>query len=75
MLRVDAAAVAALNAVDPAITLATLPDFARVRPRQMVATVKIIPYGVAARAGGARRRAAGAGALRVHGVPRRDARA
>ena len=47
LLRVDAGAVAALNAVDPAITLATLPDLARVRPRQMVATVKIIPYAVA----------------------------
>ena len=47
LLRVDAEAVAALNRVDPAITLATLPDWARVRARQMVATVKIIPYGVA----------------------------
>lgn len=47
ILRVDAAAVDALNGVDPAITLATLPDRARVRPRQMIATVKIIPYGVA----------------------------
>ena len=58
MLRVDAAAVDALNAVDPAITLATLPDWARVRPRQMVATVKIIPYAVAADRGraAARRR-------------------
>ena len=46
LLRVDAAAVAALNRVDPAITLATLADYARVRPRQMVATVKVIPYAV-----------------------------
>ena len=44
LLRVDAAAVAALNAIDPALTFATLPDFARVAPRQMVATVKVIPY-------------------------------
>jgi molybdenum cofactor cytidylyltransferase len=50
LLRVDRAAVDALNAVDPAITLATLPDWSRVAPRQMVATVKIIPYGVATRA-------------------------
>ena len=35
------------NGLDPAITLATLPAFARVAPRQMVATVKIIPYAVA----------------------------
>lgn len=47
VLRVDAGAVAALNRVDPAITIATLADAARVRPRQMVATVKIIPYAVA----------------------------
>lgn len=46
VLRVDAAAVADLNALDPAITLATLPDLARVAPRQMLATVKIIPYAV-----------------------------
>lgn len=44
VLRVEAAAVDAANAVDEAVTLATLPDFARVGPRQMVATVKIIPY-------------------------------
>lgn len=46
LLEVDAPAVDALNAVDPAITLATLPPLARVRQRQMVATVKIIPYAV-----------------------------
>ncbi len=66
LLRVDAAAVGALNAVDPGVTLATLADFARVRARQMVATVKIIPYGVAAERVAAAA-AAGAGALRVHG--------
>ena len=46
LVRVDAAAVHALNAVDPGLTLATLPDLARVQARQMVATVKIIPYAV-----------------------------
>ncbi len=46
LLCVDPRAVGALNAVDPAMTLATLPDLVRVRPRQMVATVKIIPYAV-----------------------------
>ncbi len=45
LVRVDAAGVAAFNAVDEAITLATLPDYARVEPRTMLATVKIIPYG------------------------------
>lgn len=46
VLRVDTESVHALNAVDEAITLATLPDFARVTARQMLGTVKIIPYGV-----------------------------
>jgi hypothetical protein len=33
-----------LNELDESVTVATLPPFARVTPRQMVATVKIIPY-------------------------------
>ncbi|MEL6947248.1 MAG: molybdopterin-binding protein [Pseudomonadota bacterium] len=36
-----------LNAVDPAITLATLPDGTFVEAGRMVATVKIIPFAVA----------------------------
>ena len=44
--RVDAQAVAALNAIDPAITLATLPPMTRVGPRTLVGTVKIISYAV-----------------------------
>ena len=35
-----------LNSVDEAVTLGTLPPFAVVEPRQMVATVKIIPFAV-----------------------------
>src|SRR5881394_3033402 len=35
-----------LNLVDEAVTLGTLPAFAVVEPRQMVATVKIIPFAV-----------------------------
>ena len=50
VLTVDAARVDALNALDEAITLATLPDHSRVGPRQMVATVKIIPYAAPAAA-------------------------
>lgn len=46
LFRVDGAAVGALNRVDEAITLATLPDATRVSARQMLATVKVIPYGV-----------------------------
>jgi molybdenum cofactor cytidylyltransferase len=45
--QVDAQAVAALNAVDSAITLATLPPLTRVGPRTLVGTVKIIAYAVA----------------------------
>ncbi len=42
---VDHARIDALNELDESVTVATLPPFARVEPRQMVATVKIIPYG------------------------------
>lgn len=45
VLRVDAAAIAAVNAIDEAVTVATLPDYARIARGQMVATVKIIPFG------------------------------
>lgn len=44
VLAVDRAAIDAANALDEAITVATLPDLSRVRARQMAATVKIIPY-------------------------------
>lgn len=47
IVDLDAGAIGALNALDPGITLATLPQFGRVATGQMVATVKIIPYGVA----------------------------
>jgi molybdenum cofactor cytidylyltransferase len=50
VIRVDAARVNAVNGLHEAVTLATLPDYARVRPRQMVATVKIIPYAAPAAA-------------------------
>jgi molybdenum cofactor cytidylyltransferase len=41
---IDQQRVDALNELDESVTVATLPPFARVAPRQMVATVKIIPY-------------------------------
>lgn len=47
VLRVDVARVAAMNAVDEGLTLATLPDLTRVAPDRLVATVKVIPYGLA----------------------------
>jgi molybdenum cofactor cytidylyltransferase len=45
VLAFDRERVDRLNLVDEAITLGTLPPFAVVEPRQMVATVKIIPFG------------------------------
>ncbi|MEM0923213.1 MAG: hypothetical protein AAGI13_09215, partial [Pseudomonadota bacterium] len=44
LLEVDTAQVDTVNAIDEAVTLATLNPMARVHPRQMLATVKIIPY-------------------------------
>jgi molybdenum cofactor cytidylyltransferase len=48
LFTVDRAAVDAINAIDPAITLATLPDHAAVEAGRMAATVKIIPFAVPA---------------------------
>jgi len=50
VLVVDKAGVDALNGVDPAITFATLPAYASVVAGKMIATVKIIPFAVAASA-------------------------
>ena len=47
IFTVDAAMIDAINAVDPAITIATLAQHAPVEKGQMVATVKIIPFAVA----------------------------
>jgi molybdenum cofactor cytidylyltransferase len=41
---VDLNRVKALNRIDESLTLATLPNFAIAAPRQLVATVKIIPF-------------------------------
>lgn len=43
---IDRAAIDRLNRVDPAITIATVPEFAVVSAGQMIATVKIIPFAV-----------------------------
>lgn len=48
VFTVDRALVDAINAIDPALTLATLPEFATVSAGQMVATVKVIPFAAAA---------------------------
>ena len=46
LLTVDAALVDRLNALDESITLATLPNFSVVAPKEMLATLKIIPFAV-----------------------------
>ncbi len=46
LLRVDAAIIDAINAVDEALTLGTLPDYAVVTTREMIATIKVIPFSV-----------------------------
>lgn len=67
VVEVDAAAVLALNRVDPAITLATLAPMTRVQAGTLVGTVKIIAYGVEAAALAQACKAA-RGALRVRPV-------
>lgn len=44
IFRVDADAVNRFNRVDPSITVSTLSDLVRVQARDLVATVKIIPF-------------------------------
>jgi molybdenum cofactor cytidylyltransferase len=43
---IDRAAIDRLNRVDPAITVATVPEYASVTAGQILATVKIIPFAV-----------------------------
>ena len=46
LLRVDAARIDRLNTIDEALTVGTLPDYTVVAPRDLVATIKIIPFSV-----------------------------
>lgn len=64
IVEVLADRVDALNAVDPMLTLATLPRWQRLAAGEMAATVKVIAYGVA-QASVAAACAAGARALRL----------
>jgi molybdenum cofactor cytidylyltransferase len=74
VFTVDRALIDAFNAVDPAITIATVDDYDTVEAGAMVATVKIIPFAapaakVEAAAGiAAGRRAFGVHAFRPHRV-------
>jgi molybdenum cofactor cytidylyltransferase len=72
VVEIDAAAVHALNRIDPAVTLATLAPWERVEAGQIVATVKIIAYAVPGRAVDAACAEACA-AIRVRPVARRTA--
>ena len=72
ILYVDERRVLELNRIDPAITLATLPNFSRLAPRMLAATVKIITYGVP-EAEVVRAETVGAGALKHRDVAHRSA--
>src|SRR3954453_20213933 len=65
VLVVDRPAVARINGVDEAITFATLSAFKPVVEGEMIATVKLIPFGVEARLREAAVGVAGRGALRI----------
>src|ERR1700726_5244315 len=65
VLVVDRAKVDRINNVDEAITFATLAAYKPVVEGEMVATVKLIPFGVEANLRDAAVKAAGHGALRV----------
>ena len=47
LLRADRGRIDALNAIDEAVTVATLPDATPVAAGEMVATIKIIPFALA----------------------------
>lgn len=63
----DREAIDRFNALDPAMTIATLPAWKRVEPGEMVATVKIIPFAVPTASVAAGIAALGPAALRVAG--------
>src|SRR6202030_3512720 len=65
VLVVDRAVVDRINGVDEAITFATLPAFKPVVEGEMVATVKLIPFGVEAKLRDAAVEAATGSALRI----------
>ena len=58
----DAAVLTALNRIDEALTIAAVPPFASLRTRQMVATIKVIPFAAPEEAVAAVEMAAGDGA-------------
>jgi molybdenum cofactor cytidylyltransferase len=65
IVGVEVGRVNALNAVDPMVTLATVPRWQRLQAGEMLATVKVIAYGVA-QASVEAAALAGRAALRMH---------
>src|SRR5437879_8939928 len=65
VLVVDRAKVDGINGIDEAITLATLPAFKPVVEGEMIATVKLIPFGVEGKLRDAAVAVAGKDTLRV----------
>jgi molybdenum cofactor cytidylyltransferase len=65
VLVIDRGIVDRINGIDEAITFATLPAFKPVVEGEMIATVKIIPFGVEGSLRDAAVKAAGSGALRI----------
>src|ERR1700749_763402 len=65
ILVIDRAAVDRINSVDEEITLAPLSAYKRVVEGEMIATVKLIPFGVEGKLRDAAVKAAGHGALRI----------
>lgn len=66
IMTFDRATIDLINGIDESITLATLAPFAPVRPGEMIATVKIIPY-AAPRNAVEKATALASGAIRVAG--------
>ncbi|HEX3996834.1 MAG TPA: molybdopterin-binding/glycosyltransferase family 2 protein [Acetobacteraceae bacterium] len=46
LLRVNVPMIDQLNSIDEALTIGTLPDYAVVAPKDLIATIKIIPFSV-----------------------------
>jgi molybdenum cofactor cytidylyltransferase len=67
LLVLDAAVIDRLNALDESLTLATLPNFSLVQPKEMLATIKVIPFAVPGAAlGVAEALLRGRGVIRLH---------
>ena len=65
LLLVDGAGIDAINSLDEALTVATLPPGATVRRGEMVATIKVIPFAASRRSVEAAAAAAAAGVIRL----------